>query len=120
MSDAKITHPRPYTADERVSRRPKAETPSTPDWPGKEGQLAQSCADFEALFIHKLFQSMWATVVKSGLIDGGLSEDIYTTMLDQHVARDLALRGSMGLSSERPPSISPDLTTVARMLWKSL
>ena len=66
---------------------------------GGQARLQQACADFEALLIHKLFQTMRAAIPKSGLIDAGPAEDIYTAMLDQQVARDLALQGGLGLSS---------------------
>ena len=62
-------------------------------------RLQQACADFEALLIQKLFQTMRAAIPKSGLIDAGPAEDIYTAMLDQQVARDLALQGGLGLST---------------------
>ena len=62
-------------------------------------RLRKACADFEALLIQKLFQTMRAAVPKSGLVDAGPAEDIYTAMLDQQVARDLALQGGLGLST---------------------
>ncbi len=62
-------------------------------------RLQQACADFEALLIQKLFQTMRAAIPKSGLVDAGAAEDIYTAMLDQQVARDLALQGGLGLSA---------------------
>jgi flagellar protein FlgJ len=63
-------------------------------------RLKQACADFVALLTQKLFQSMRASVSKSGLIDGGSAEEIYTGMLDQKVAQDLALQGGLGLSAQ--------------------
>ncbi|MBL0714176.1 MAG: rod-binding protein [Desulfosarcina sp.] len=63
-------------------------------------RLKQACADFEALLIQKLFQTMRASIPKSGLIDSGPAEEIYTGMLDQQVAQDLALQGGLGLSAQ--------------------
>ena len=63
-------------------------------------RLEQACADFEALLIQKLFQSMRAAMPKSGFVDAGPAEAIYTTMLDQKVAQDLAIQGGLGLSSQ--------------------
>lgn len=65
-----------------------------------QARLQQACADFEALLIQKLFQSMRAAIPKSGLIDTGPAQDIYTSMLDQQVAQDLALQGGLGLSTQ--------------------
>ena len=65
-----------------------------------QARLHQACADFEALLIQKLFQTMRAAIPKSGFIDSGPAEDIYTAMLDQQVAQDLALQGGLGLSTQ--------------------
>ena len=61
-------------------------------------RLDRACAEFEALLVQKLFQTMRASIPKSGLIDGGSAEEIYTTMLDQKVAEEMAFRGGLGLS----------------------
>jgi flagellar protein FlgJ len=66
----------------------------------EQARLQQACADFEALLIQKLFQTMRAAIPKSGLIDSGPAEDIYNSMLDQQVAQDLALQGGLGLSTQ--------------------
>jgi Rod binding domain-containing protein len=66
----------------------------------ESARLHQACADFEALLIQKLFQTMRAAVPQSGLIATGPAHDIYTAMLDQQVARDLALQGGLGLSTQ--------------------
>ena len=66
----------------------------------EQARLQQACADFEALLIQKLFQTMRAAIPKSGLIDTGQAGDIYNSMLDQQVARDLALQGGLGLSTQ--------------------
>jgi Rod binding domain-containing protein len=90
----------PGAHDLRPAGSPHA-TPRHDD--GRHGdrmRLNQACADFEALLIQKLFQTMRASVSKSGLIDGGSAEAIYTGMLDQQVAQDLALQGGLGLSAQ--------------------
>ncbi len=66
---------------------------------GKDSaRLTEACAEFEALLVQKLFQTMRASIQKSGLIDGGSAEEIYTAMLDQRVAQEMALRGGLGLA----------------------
>ncbi len=65
---------------------------------GDAARLTKACAEFEALLVQKLFQTMRASIPKSGLIDGGSAEEIYTAMLDQQVAQEMALRGGLGLS----------------------
>ncbi len=68
-------------------------------------QLTKACAEFEALLVQKLFQTMRASIPKSGLIDGGSAEDIYTAMLDQKVAQDMAFQGGLGLSARMKEQI---------------
>ena len=70
-----------------------------------ESRLNKACAEFEALLVQKLFQTMRASIPKSGLIDGGSAEEIYTAMLDQKVAQDLALQGGLGLSARMKEQI---------------
>ena len=68
-------------------------------------KLDKACAEFEALLVQKLFQTMRASIPKSGLIDGGSAEEIYTAMLDQQVAQDMALQGGLGLSARMKAQI---------------
>ena len=64
-----------------------------------ESQVKKACAELESLFIHYLFKEMRATVPKSGLITGGKAEEVYTSMLDCQMAKELSDRGGLGLSS---------------------
>ena len=68
-------------------------------------RLTKACAEFEALLVKKLFETMRASIPKSGLIDGGSAEEIYTAMLDQKVAQDMAYRGGLGLSDRMKAQI---------------
>lgn len=58
-------------------------------------ELRKACADFESLFLYKLMQTMRKTVPESGLLDGGLSQDIYTDMLDEKIS-DMAAGAGHG------------------------
>jgi len=53
----------------------------------------------EALFINHMLSEMRKTVTKSGLADGGHAEEVYTSLMDAELAKDLAHRGALGLSS---------------------
>jgi len=66
----------------------------------KEQQaLKNACSEFEALFMNYLLKEMRNTVPKSGFISGGKAEELYTSMLDSQMAREIALKRSIGLSS---------------------
>ena len=74
------------------SSRPVAETPV-------DSKLKAACDDLEALFIHHMLSEMRKTIPKSGLIDGGRSEEIYTSLMDAELARKMAGSGGLGLST---------------------
>ena len=61
-------------------------------------ELQQACREFESVFIAYLLKEMRATVDKSGLIDGGPSEELYQSMMDTQVARNLSSTGGFGLA----------------------
>ena len=62
-------------------------------------RLDSACTELESLFIHQLFQQMRATVPKSDLLGGGSAEELYTSMLDQELSKELAERGGIGLAA---------------------
>jgi len=66
--------------------------------PESEAHLQKACSAFESLFIHYMLKEMRSTVNKSGLIDGGQAEEIYTSMLDSRMAEDISERGGIGLA----------------------
>ena len=62
--------------------------------------LRKACAEMESLFVNQLMTEMRKTVQKTGLIDGGMSEEIYTSMLDSALAREAAESGGIGLARQ--------------------
>jgi len=62
-------------------------------------QLKEACCELESLFINYLLKEMRETIDKSGFMSGGRAEEIYTSMLDTQMAKELACKGGMGLSS---------------------
>jgi flagellar protein FlgJ len=70
-----------------------------PGLPADHSRLKAVCNDMEALFINHMLSEMRKTVTKSGLADGGRAEEIYTSLMDAELAKDLAHRGALGLSS---------------------
>ena len=62
-------------------------------------QLKKACSELESLFIAYLLKEMRATIPKSDFINGGRAEEIYTSMLDAEMARELSAKGGIGLSS---------------------
>jgi flagellar protein FlgJ len=64
-----------------------------------DAKLRDACAEFESLFIFYLLKEMRATVPKSGFIGGGRAEEIYTSMLDSQLAKQVSAKGGIGLST---------------------
>ncbi|MBM3282701.1 flagellar biosynthesis protein FlgJ [Candidatus Gottesmanbacteria bacterium] len=64
-----------------------------------EISLRQACQDFESIFIFHLMKNMRQTVPKSySMLYGGLSEDIYRSMMDEEIARNIARGPGIGLA----------------------
>ncbi|MGD8344189.1 MAG: rod-binding protein [Desulfobacterales bacterium] len=61
-------------------------------------ELVEACRQMESLFINHLFKEMRASIHRSGFINGGRAEEIYTSMMDAEMAAKLAHRGGIGLS----------------------
>lgn len=55
--------------------------------------------EFESIFMSQMIRSMRDTVQKSGLFDGGPAEEMFTDMLDEEMARNMAFSQTSGLSS---------------------
>jgi flagellar protein FlgJ len=60
--------------------------------------IKKAAADFEAVFLGIMMKSMRDSVQKSGLVDGGNSEDIYQSMLDTEYTKQMANQNFTGLS----------------------
>jgi Rod binding domain-containing protein len=73
--------------------------PRAPGLPADDSRLKAACNDMEALFINHMLSEMRKTVSKSGLTDGGRAEEVYTSLMDAELAKSLAQRGALGLSS---------------------
>jgi flagellar protein FlgJ len=64
----------------------------------KSSELYKACLDFEAIFIKQMLNVMRKTVQKEGLLDGGLSEDIFEDMLYDEYAEKMARTAQFGLA----------------------
>jgi len=87
--------------------------------PDEAQRLTKACSDFEAIFVEQLFKTMRASVPESGLLDGGRAEEIYTSMLDQQIAREMALgQGSLGLAHQMRSKLEPSAIATSTMGMK--
>ncbi len=71
-------------------------------------RLRRACQEFDAFFLSYLLKLMRETIPKSGLLTGGVGEDIFTHIIDQNLALDLAKGEGLGLSSLLWQNLSPE------------
>ena len=62
-------------------------------------KLEAACAEMESLFLSHLLKELRATVEKSGFIDGGQAEEIFTSLLDVEFSKKMSAAGGIGLSA---------------------
>lgn len=67
-----------------VSNIPSSTT--SPIEGSKDEQLRKAARDLEGVFVAELLKAMRETVPQDGLTNGGMGEEIFTGMLDQHLA----------------------------------
>ncbi|MBN2656470.1 MAG: rod-binding protein [Spirochaetales bacterium] len=61
-------------------------------------KLKEATVEFEALFIKQMLNSMKKTVTKSGLLDGGMGQEIFEDMLYDEYAKKMAETANLGIS----------------------
>ena len=52
----------------------------------EESRLRKATKQLEGIFVEQLFKAMRATVPQDGITDGGSGEEMFTGMLDAHLA----------------------------------
>lgn len=52
-------------------------------------KLKSACSDFESIFMHQMLKEMRKTVNKTGMVNGGQAEEIFSDMLDAERAKDM-------------------------------
>lgn len=64
----------------------------------EDKQLKEAADQFEALFIFQMMQRMRSTVMKGGLMEESMGEEIFRGMLDQEYSIKMAAAGKLGLA----------------------
>ena len=88
----------PSAADRAVERVVEAAHRTQAAGVDKTSPLYKVCLDFEAIFIKQMLNVMRKSVQKEGLLDGGLSEDIFEDMLYDEYAQKMAQTAQFGLA----------------------
>lgn len=110
-----IRNIRPLATRNLAKTSPQTDAAS-PEDAEKDRKLRKACADFEALFISYIFQTMRKTVPESNYMTKMPGKDTYTMIMDQKLSQELAQRGGgIGLQKilyeqmKRTPSKVPQL-----------
>lgn len=92
--DIRPDHAGKVSHEKKYQLSPAGRSAEKPD----EIRLQKACTEFESVFIAFLLKEMRATVDKSGLIDGGQSEELYQSMMDAELSRKMSAAGGLGLA----------------------
>lgn len=87
------------SAGNRNSQTPTTrETRGAGTGQGESNKLEVACQEFESLFMYYMLKEMRSTIDKSGYFHGGKAEEIYTSMLDSHLARKISVERGVGIA----------------------
>ena len=64
----------------------------------KKSKLYKTAVEFESLFIKQMLNAMKKTINKTGLMKGGMAEDIFEDMLYDEYAKKMAETSNFGLA----------------------
>ena len=74
-------------------------SPVKPPLSEKDQALYKTAQDLEGLFVQQLFKAMRETVPEGeGIVSGGAGEDIFTGLLDQHLAAETPKQWQSGMA----------------------
>jgi flagellar protein FlgJ len=64
----------------------------------KDRKLKQACKDFEAILTYQVLRSMRKSVGKCDLLHGGEGEEIFQSLFDMQISKDMSGFGSNSLA----------------------
>ena len=74
-------------------------TAVTPPASEKDSALRKTARDLEGLFVQQLFKAMRETVPEGeGIVSGGAGEEIFTGLLDEHLAAETPRQWESGVA----------------------
>jgi len=81
-----------------VKRRAGGRLKGPEDGQSDAARLRKVAEDFEAVFLYQVVKQMRKTVQQEKLFHGGMGEDVFTEMMDEELAKQMAGRGSTGIA----------------------
>jgi flagellar protein FlgJ len=83
----------PPLATQNLAKMSARADAASPEDAEKDRKLRKACADFEAIFITYIFQTMRKAVPESGYMGKMPGKDTYTMMMDHKLSEDLSRKG---------------------------
>jgi len=65
----------------------------------KDKKLKEACKQFESVFTYEMLKSMRSSIQKCDLFSGGQAEEVYQSMLDQELSKNMAGKGSNSIAN---------------------
>ncbi len=65
----------------------------------RDKRLKEACRQFESIFTYEMLKSMRNSIQKCDLFSGGQAEEIYQSMLDQELSKNMAGKGSNSIAN---------------------
>ncbi len=65
---------------------------------GSERAMRKAAEDFEAVFIGRMLQPMFAGIKSDGMFGGGHAEEIFRSMLVEEMGKTIAKGGGIGIA----------------------
>ncbi|MBN2420153.1 MAG: peptidoglycan DD-metalloendopeptidase family protein [Deltaproteobacteria bacterium] len=65
----------------------------------RDNKLKEACKQFESVFVYEMLKSMRNSIPKTDLFSGGQAEEIYQSMLDQELSKNMAGQGSNSIAN---------------------
>ena len=104
----------------------KAGAALDPTAAANDARLHKVSTQLEGLFVQQMYKAMRDTVPTGGIVDGGAGEEMFTGMMDEHIAADTPKQWKHGLiqsiyrqlkakvnaqETQLPPASSPMMPT---------
>jgi flagellar protein FlgJ len=68
--------------------------------PTREARLQQAASQLEGVFVQQLYKAMRESVPQGeGIVSGGTGEEMFTALMDQHLAADTPRHWERGLTA---------------------
>ena len=80
-----------------IDNTPKVKDTNLPEDPEK---LMEVCKDFESIFLNMMLKQMRRTIPESDLVEKSFAREMYESMQDEELAKEMSRGQGIGLAQE--------------------